>query len=58
MYKLVSIIDSNRWSFMDGYQIYGNVVWLGDKNEMRKYKLIDENGNVLDIRNEDYLVEV
>lgn len=56
MYKLVSEVGT-RWSFSDGYQIYGNVVWLLDKEDMWKYALIDEDGNEIDINVTECLVE-
>ena len=55
MLKLVSA--KGRWSFLNGYQIYGNVVWLSNREEANKYTLIDENGNKLDVNVEDYIVE-
>ena len=57
MHKLVSDIEDSRWSFMDGYYIFGKVVWLTNKNETSKYKLIDRKGNVIDVKNDDFLVE-
>ena len=56
MLKLVSEVGT-RWSFLDGYQIYGNVVWLTDIEEISKYSLIDEDGNKLNVNVEDYLVD-
>ena len=41
--KLVS--DKYRWSFMDKSQIYGYVVYLLDEDDVRKYALIDDDGN-------------
>ena len=55
MLKLVS--EVGRWSFMDGYQIYGNVVWLSSIDDIRKYTLIDENGEKINVNNEDLLVD-
>lgn len=49
MYKLISPIDNGRWSFLDGYHIFKNVVWLMNKSEIRKYKLINEDGNEVKI---------
>lgn len=57
MYKLVSDIEGSRWSFMDGYHIFGKVVWLTSKDEISKYKLIDCKGNEIDIKNENFLVK-
>ena len=58
MYKLVSNIEGSRWSYLNGYYIFGNVVWLKKEN-INKYTLIDANGNKIpDIENEDLLVEV
>ena len=55
MYKLVSA--NGRWSFLNGYQIYGNVVWLSNRDEASKYTLIDDNGNKVDINVEECIVE-
>ena len=41
--KLVS--DKGRWSFLNGYQIYDYVVYLMDEDDVRKYTLIDDDGN-------------
>lgn len=57
MFKLVSPIENGRWSFLNGYHIFSNVVWLMDKNEIAKYKLIDENDNEVNINIEDCLTE-
>lgn len=43
--KLVS--DKGRWSFLDGYQIYDYVVYLLNEDDVRKYALIDDDGNVI-----------
>jgi len=55
MLKLVSEVG-NRWSFINGYQIYGNVVWLSKKEDIRKYSLINEKGEKIDINPENCLV--
>jgi hypothetical protein len=57
MYKLVSEIEGSKWSYCDGYQIYSNIVWVGDKDDAKKYKLIDSNGKEIKINLEDYLFE-
>lgn len=46
MYKLVS--DVGRWSFLNGHYVFGNVVWIGDLNDVSKYSLVDDNGNAMD----------
>lgn len=57
MYKLVSNIDGSRWSYLDGYNIFGNVVWLLDLEDIGKYTLIDENGDKINVKNEDFLID-
>ena len=57
MHKLVSNIDGSRWSYLNGYNIFGNVVWLLDLEDIGKYTLIDADGDKVDIKNEDFLVE-
>lgn len=57
MYKLVSNIDGSRWSYLNGYNIFGNVVWLLGLGDIGKYTLIDADGNKIGIKNEDFLVE-
>lgn len=47
MYKLVS--DVGRWSYLNGEMVFSNVVWIGDKDEAKKYTLIDENGEKIDV---------
>ena len=39
--------DKGRWSFLDGYQIYDYVVYLLNEDDVRKYTLIDDDGNVI-----------
>ena len=39
--------DKGRWSFLDGYQIYDYVVYLLKEDDVRKYTLIDDDGNVI-----------
>ena len=39
--------ENGKWSFLDGYQIYEYEVVLLEKNDVKKYKLIDNNGNVI-----------
>ena len=48
MWKLVSPKEKWRWSFLDGYYVFKNVVYLMERNDIYKYKLIDENGNKID----------
>ena len=48
MWKLVSPKEEWKWSFLDGYYIFKNVVYLMERNDIYKYKLIDENGNKID----------
>lgn len=57
MCKLVSNIKGSRWSFYDGYQIYGNVVWLCNEDEISKYKLINEKGEEININPREFLVK-
>lgn len=54
MWKLIS--DYGHWSFLDGYHIFGNVVWLMNKDEVRKYRLLDDDYNPVDINVQAYLV--
>ena len=56
MLKLVSEVGT-RWSFMDGYQVYGNVVWLMDREDAKNYTLIDKNGKKCNIDVNDYIVD-
>lgn len=55
MWKLVSPKEEWRWSFLDGYYVFKNVVYLMERNDIYKYKLIDENGNKIDCNLEKYL---
>lgn len=55
MWKLVSPKEEWKWSFLDGYYIFKNVVYLIERNDIYKYKLIDENGNKIDCNLEKYL---
>ena len=55
MLKLVSE-EGTRWSYLDGYNVFGNVVWLLDENDVLKYSLLDKDGNKLKVNNRDYLV--
>lgn len=55
--KLVSNIEGTRWSFLDGYSVYSNVVYLMGLDDVRKYKLINENGEDLKVNVKNYLVE-
>ena len=48
MWKLVSPKEEWRWSFLDGYYVFKSVVYLIERNDIYKYKLIDENGNKVD----------
>jgi len=58
MFKLVSNIKNSKWSFMNGYNIFNmETVWLSKKEDARKYSLLDENGNKLDVNVEDFLVD-
>ncbi len=54
MLKLVSE-EGTKWSYLNGYYIFGNVVWLSNEDEARKYTLLDEDGNKIDIDVENYL---
>lgn len=45
MYRLESAVG--RWSFKNGYQMYGNVVWISRKEDAKDYKLVDERGNYI-----------
>lgn len=45
-FPLGRLISDNYWSFLDGYQIYKYVVWVTPE-DVRKYKEVDEDGNVL-----------
>lgn len=57
MYKLVSDIKGSRWSFLNGYYIFSNVVWLSNLEEVNKYTLIDENGKEIDVDINDFIVK-
>ena len=57
MYKLVSDIKGSRWSFLNGYYIFSNVVWLSSLEEASKYTLIDENGKKIDVDINDFIVK-
>lgn len=57
MYKLVSDIKGSRWSFLNGYYIFRNVVWLSNLEEVNKYTLIDENGKEIDVDINDFIVK-
>ena len=57
MYKLVSPIENSRWSFLDGFHIFNCDVTLLYKDDVKKYKLIDEDGNLININVEDCLEE-
>ena len=48
MWKLISPKEEWKWSFLDGYYVFKNVVYLMERNDIYKYKLIDENGNKFD----------
>jgi hypothetical protein len=56
MLKLVSEVGT-RWSFMNGYQVYGNVVWLMDVEDAKNYTLIDKDGNKMNVDSNDYIVD-
>ena len=44
--KLLKLFSyKGKWSFLDGYQIYKYVVYLLDEDDVRKYTLIDDDGN-------------
>jgi len=49
--------EKYKWSFIDGYNIFNASVFLSNKEDVRKYKLIDENGAVIDDNAEKYLIE-
>lgn len=57
MYRLVSDIDGSRWSYLNGYMLFGNVVILCSKDEASKYVLIDENGKKIEVNPSKYLME-
>lgn len=57
MYKLVSDVKGSRWSFLNGYYIFSNVVWLSSLEEANKYTLIDENGKEIDVDISDFIVK-
>ena len=57
MHKLVSDIKGSRWSFLNGYYIFSNVVWLSSLEEANKYTLIDENGKEIDVDINDFIVK-
>ncbi len=53
------VIDNGHWATKDNSMIFGNVVWLCDKNDMYLYHLIDDSHNEikLDKPIEEYIVE-
>jgi len=55
MLKLVLPKEGYKWSFLNGYYVFNSDVTLVDEDDVKKYKLIDEDGNVLDVPLEDYL---
>ena len=55
MYLLVS--KSGRWSFRNGYQVYGNVVWVSSREDAKNYKLVDEKGNDIPFNLDECLKE-
>lgn len=57
MWRLKLPNDNYKWSFLNGYNIFNFSVSLLNKEEARKYKLIDENGNIIDSNVEKYLIE-
>jgi len=57
MLKLVLPKEGYKWSFLNGYYVFNSDVTLVDEDDVKKYKLIDEDGNVLDVPLEDYLEE-
>ena len=57
MLKLVSPIENGRWSFLDGYHIFDFDVVLLSRDDVRKYKLIDGNGDEIDVNIEECLKE-
>ena len=57
MFKLVLPKEGYKWSFLNGYYVFDSDVTLVDVEDAKKYKLIDGEGNVLDVAIEDYLEE-
>lgn len=55
MYKLTSSIPKTRWSTKDNSMIFGNVVYMSSKDDMRLYHLIDQDLNELSVSLEDCL---
>ena len=56
MLKLISE-EGTKWSYLDGYNIFGNVVWLLDKDDIGKYTLLDAAGNKIDVDIKNFLVD-
>lgn len=56
MLKLISE-EGTKWSYLDGYNIFGNVVWLLDKDDIGKYTLLDGAGNKIDVDIKNFLVD-
>ncbi len=50
--------EVGKWSFFDGYNIFGNIVWLTNKEEAKKYKLINNDGEDMNVNVKDYLIEI
>lgn len=55
MLKLVS--KEGHWATLDNSMIFGNVVWLMDKNDAKKYHLIDDNRNEIAFNAIDYMID-
>jgi hypothetical protein len=54
MYFLVS--DKDRWATKDNEMIFKYVVFLGnDLKNLRKYHLIDDKGNTINVNIEEYI---
>ena len=54
MWKLVA--EEGRWASLDNSMIFSNVIWISKRKEFRKWHLIDENRNEIQIDAESCLV--
>jgi hypothetical protein len=54
MLKLISE-EGTKWSYLNGYNIFGNVVWLSDKDDIRKYTLLNEAGDKINVDIKNFL---
>lgn len=53
------VIDKGRWATKDNEMIFGNIVWLCDREDVSLYHLIDEDKNEIKLDKDisKYIVE-